>query len=170
MVERTQRCVAAFSILVGALAGTNSAHGQAIWDGSASNLWKVAANWSTGAVPTNATNAEVGAPAPTVVDAIAQAADLDVLAGGRIEIQGTTGSLTVNGTSLDNEGEIVVNINEAAGNGSALFINGGATLEGTGSVLLYANGRLQHLGAGTAQFTQAADHTIRGEGIIYATS
>lgn len=153
------------TLLVVTLSAANDLRAQGVnqWDGSASNLWSLPTNWSFNAVPNSSTDAEVGAPAPTRVTTSSNVRDLDVLAAGSIEVH--TGSLAVSG-NLTNDGEVLVSVNETAGVG--LILAGGSTLDGVGSIALFTNGQLTHSGAGSSKFAQGADHSIRGEGLLYA--
>jgi fibronectin-binding autotransporter adhesin len=108
------------------------------WNGSSSNAWNNAANWSPGGVPNNNTNGftdynvTIGAPSPTDVTASFTIDSMTVGTAGLVNIIGGN-SLTLNGPTLDDESEIVVNSNGAvAGTGLSLntvTVSGGGTID-----------------------------------------
>ncbi len=153
-------------MIVSLLGDCGGAKGQLVWDGSESNLWRIADNWTPAGPPSSGDNAVVGSPAPAVVDNFATSNELDVLSGGEIQIQ--SNSLNINGGRLTNDGLITVNSDNSTSSANLSFIGSG-TLDGSGEIVLAAPGSLAKITATGGTVTQESDHTIRGEGELTAS-
>ena len=143
---------------------------QTTWQGddvTNPTLWNVAENWSNG-IPNSSTDATVGIPAPTIVNVTsADVLNLDVLAGGEIEIPGGN-NLRIYGTTLTNNGLITINSDNSNGIATLTFFPAGDTIAGSGEIVLGAISGVAALNNinKSNPVTQQADHTIRGEGQI----
>jgi hypothetical protein len=137
------------------------------WIG-ANGDWSNAANWSMGIVPANGTDSanysvDVASGSPTVdasfeidsLDVLSSASSVDLLGGNDLTLE----------SNSTNDGQIIVNSNGTT-LATALTLNGGLILSGSGSVVLQGGGVDAAFINGA--FTQASTHTITGSGQINA--
>jgi hypothetical protein len=91
--------------------------------------------------------------------------------GGRIEIPDGK-LLFLSGLQITNDGTIAINSTGGAGNAELRFLTTGTILSGSGEIRLQTAGTANDAGltvtGASVTFTQAAGHTIRGEGTIEA--
>ena len=168
---------AAASLAAVALLSNTARAATDTYVGPATGSYSAAANWSLGVVPNNGG----GATYDVVIDArTGQAStvqiqsdinptigNLTVNAGDALQVGGNIG-LTIVGTSVTDNGQIVVNYNQYYT--SALVFNANTTLSGTGALLLNSGGSSATVATGTGNtLTQAAGHTIAGFGLVSAT-
>jgi T5SS/PEP-CTERM-associated repeat protein len=141
------------------LATPSIASAQAVWNGTNSTNWFDAGNWSTNAVPNNATDATIDtvAPNPTVVGSGAASAR-DLVVGNAA---GTTGRLTVTGagTTLTVSSAFAVG---RAGTGALVVQNGGVVDSRIGLTTMGTGGAATVTGAGSrwSSFRQTVDGTL----------
>jgi hypothetical protein len=130
-------CLASFVLVLGLMVDVQAA--VLNWTGAgADDLWSTPENWSTGAVPTAADKARIGAvPGATIVNEGAVA--LDSWIGAQ-----ESGDLTVDGGTLATSGPIVV----------ARFVSGEGTLNmKSGTITAGGNLYAGHTGMGTVNMT-----------------
>ena len=164
-VVRRQIIVLAAAMLLACVPAVSNAQ-TFTWDNPAGGNWNVATNWTGGIVPQSS----------------GQAVDIPLAVPVYVNISPDIGSLSIDnsGTTLDilngdtltvtngitNNGTIVVNSNQGT-SGSNLTFSGSQTLSGAGSVILNGSGAYLNT-SNNGVLTQAATHTINGQGTIYA--
>ena len=154
--------------VVGAMAPL--AQAQTVWTGTGTN-WNLAANWTAG-VPSSAISAQLnGGP---IAQFTGDGSTLDLSITSAAAGLGVTSGVTfgVHGTSVSNQGTITINPSGGSFDAAMVFFNAATTLSGTGSIVLNPVGNGVGTDAGitssvaTNVVTQAAGHTIRGNGYI----
>lgn len=151
----------------------SSASAQTVWTGGGTSNWATAANWTAG-VPTSAVSAIIAAPPSATLSAAGATNDLTLQnATAGVAINGGA-TLTVSGASVSNAGTIVVNANGSASDAFLTFGAAATTLSGSGAIVLNPLGTVAGADAGLTTsvasnvVTNAAGHTIRGNGFILA--
>ena len=143
-------------------------------DDPVSDAWSSALNWKGGPPPSVGDHAIIGPPAPAVLDLDRTIDSLEIDAGLLNILGGKT--LTLAAGDLRNDGEIVVNSDNAALLSRLVFPAGGA-IAGVGTLTLnrvYSAGfppAIPVSGArleAASSLTNGANHTIRGMGRIDA--
>ncbi len=140
------------------------------WDAPVSGLWNEGFRWDTGLVPDSFDGALLGGVGVYTVsmsssDAVGflDVANPDTTLG-LLNAQ----TLTINGSLLTNNGQIVINSNSGS-SATQIFFGGNSVLDGTGSVLLNRPGTMSRIrSAGGAVVTQSGSHMIHGQGQIEA--
>ena len=139
---------------------------SATWNGGAGN-WNSAAQWSGGVVPNNDSDSfnvfiDGGKMVNSVVtlDVNPTISNLTIDAGDLLS-QSNNHSLAVAGGTVTNNGTWSLN---SAGNLTDLYCSGGATLSGSGSIVMSNNVNNRILPNDNTVCTNAAGHTIRGAG------
>ncbi|MEM1447098.1 MAG: hypothetical protein AAGF84_13650, partial [Planctomycetota bacterium] len=138
--------------------------GQAIWNINGDGDFGVGGNWDTGTVPSNEDVQILNPVAAGVGVDVSNTntrtiLDLDIADSGTADLNRlllNSGTFTVNGTDLDNDGEVVINA------GSTLRL-AATTISGDGLIRL-AGGILSDNGGVQDVQTQQAGHTIAGFG------
>ncbi|MBL8572751.1 MAG: autotransporter outer membrane beta-barrel domain-containing protein [Hyphomicrobiaceae bacterium] len=161
------------SALAMALAWSDAARAQSVWQGDTDTDYSTGTNWDTNAVPGAADNVQIGAGAPAdpTLSAAETANNVDVLAGGTLTVTaaGTLNAATITtavGGTIDNSGTL--NSAAALVNAGTLtnanIINAGidnsgnATNSGTVASLINTAGTFGNTGivAGTADVSGGA--------------
>ena len=136
------------------------------WQGPTTGNWSTSGNWTAG-TPTSATNVCIdngnAQHSAVTLDVTGQAANLTITTGDSLSFNDNT-SLTINGTSISNGGNIFMN---SGGNNTNLILAGNntVTLSGGGTVTLdnFNTNRIYSAGGGGVLINQ---ETIQGAGQI----
>jgi filamentous hemagglutinin len=142
---------------------------NAVWnDGAGDNLWSDLNNWTPAAVPNNGTNTynvSISIANPCNLNISPVINNLMIGSSGVLNIQAGS-TLTLNGPSLNNSGQILVNSNQQSSLADLAF-GATTTISGSGSIVLNNNGGNAELsGASSVAVTQSAGHTINGFGVL----
>ena len=144
------------------------------WTGATDSNWSNAANWSPNTFDPDDGNggndydAIIGTPSPTTLNISVTIDDLTINTGGLLNIQ-VNNTLNLNGTTVTDNGGIVVDSGDNGGTTILSFDNANSLLTGTGTVTLNAGGGSAQLNTGTGDaVTQDVDHSIVGFGEINA--
>lgn len=139
----------ASALLILASAGATPAFGQCTdsWTGAGGNSsWSNGANWSTGKVPGSGDSVCIQLSNAAVSDDQNNGSILNLTLGSTNSltlpaVPNTNNSLSINGLSIDNSGQIIIPAPAVNFGGSCLFISSGGTttLSGGGTVTFYAN-------------------------------
>jgi hypothetical protein len=145
-----------------------------VWNNAAGGPWNNALNWTPNTVPNAGTHiAEIGVAGSYAVDLSINPSLLGLTitnSGATLRVLGGTG-LTLVGPSLANAGAIIVN---PAAINAGTFIQCNADCAFTGTGILQLNAFPGNIDAaylqtgGAARITNAAGHTISGNGRVYA--
>jgi len=125
--------------------------------------WTDGMNWSTGVAPDSGSDVIIPDATSTCaanVNGSGNAGTLQIMAGGEV-IVGPGGTLTINGTSIVNNGQLSLN-GTTTGNEAQLLIVGGVTLSGNGRLVM-SGGPNNLIGGGGSLSNQS---TIEGVGFL----
>jgi fibronectin-binding autotransporter adhesin len=144
------------------------------WTGAADSNWSNAANWSPNTVDPNNGNGGndydviIGTPSPTTLNISVTIDDLTINTGGLLNIQ-VNNNLNLDGTTVTDNGGIVVDSGNNGGTTILEFDNANSLLTGTGAVTLNGGGTAAQLNTGTGDaVTQDVGHSIVGFGEVNA--
>jgi len=166
----TFRCIVLLSV-VGLSASAASAQ-DLQWNNASGGSWNVAGNWNPMNVPDTA--GERAILSLTGMYTVSVAGSVNI---GQLWVSNPAATLQINnaqtlgiaGPQFTNDGHIVINSN-AGGSGTLIRVDGNTTLDGTGDLLLHANGGNLFTGyitqSGGATLTQGPDHLIHGRGVL----
>ena len=116
--------------------------------GGGNQNWSAPLNWDNG-LPTASSDVVITNACPSIVDQPFTIHNLGIMAGGAVTV-GINLSLTINGTSVTNDGQLFLN--------GSTFSSGSADLVIAGSVTLSGNGRLV--------MSDSPNNLIRGGGSL----
>ncbi len=157
-------------LILSVCAGTT--HGQTVWTAAVSSTWGDPNNWSLG-IPHVGQSAQINGSPIAILTGPGATLDL-VINAATAGVQINSGNdLTIHGTSVMNLGKIAINPSGGI-NDATIFFNGSLTISGTGSIVLNEFGTGVATDAGLnggagSIVTNAAGHTIRGNGYINAS-
>jgi hypothetical protein len=165
---------AGFAATVGGSVLGGIAHAQTTtWALPGDGVWNAPASWTSG-IPSAGNSAIINIPITAFISGGASTNDLTLSLPGTVATIASGGEFFIGGSSVVNNGEIVVNTAGGSFDAYLNFTGLACTLSGTGSVVLGPNNSSLANDAGfqttTAGgiVTNSAGHTIKGNGYVPA--
>jgi len=151
-----------------------AAHAQTTtWVAPGSATWNTVANWSNG-IPSAGNSAIINAALTAFMTSNASTNDLTLGVPGAVASVGSGVEFYISGSTVVNNGEIVVNTSGGSFDANIFFTGLSCTLSGTGAIVLGPNnaGLATDSGFQTTTVggivTNSAGHTIKGNGYMPA--
>ena len=131
-------------------------------NGATDKNWSDKLNWDNG-VPTAGSNVVITNVCPSIVDQSFSISSLGIVAGGAAT-DGAGISLTINGTSIANNGQLFVDNSSNRSAKAQLAIGRSVVLSGNG--LLVMSNSTNNLISGAGSLSNGSQQTIEGAGLI----